>query len=186
MTRVLPVGGLGNVGKLLRISFMNKLLIAATTLAAGGIAFFGRFWRTIASILHWEIPATRYERWGLYTQAFIVLAFGAVLELRPIFTGQPVSAGYAIAALALAAVVMAARTDALTSTEKIVWIAICAVLFMWELDAIDRDRGAQEKQHAADMRVQSEQFKATLNPTLISAACCFSCAPRSRAHLAPT
>ena len=119
--------------------------------------------RKVVSILRWEIPANQYGRWGLYSQALIVLSVWAVMELRPTFTGHPVSTGYAIAALALAAVVMAARGDALTTTEKIVWIAICAVLFMWELNVIDKEHDAQEIQHTADMGLQATQFNDTLD-----------------------
>jgi hypothetical protein len=111
----------------------------------------GTFWNRATAILLWEIPVSLYDRWGLYLQSLLIVSFWATLSLRPAFTGHPISTGYAIAALALAAVVMAARADALTVSENIVWIALCAVLFIWELNVIDDEHLDQGRQHNADL-----------------------------------
>ena len=83
------------------------------------------------------------------------------MELRPLWTGHPLSTGYMVAALALAAVIMAARADSLTTAEKIIWITICAVFFGWELHLIDRDNEQRDRQHFNDMQTQQQEFDAT-------------------------
>lgn len=120
-------------------------------------------WSGFKRILLWEVPATRYDRWGLYTQVILLVAFFSLMELRPSYTGHPISTGYAIAALAFAAVIMAARADSLTTTEKIVWILLSAVLFIWELNVIDRDHEEQDRQHSRDIIEQGTRFGLVLS-----------------------
>ena len=120
-------------------------------------------WSRLASIAFWEIPRNRYDREGLYTQAILVVSFWALMEIRPTFTGHPVATGYAIAALALAAVVMAARADALTTAEKVVWIVISATFFIWELNVIDREHAEQELQYQTELHQREEEFRVTLS-----------------------
>ncbi len=124
---------------------------------------FARLWSPAKAALLWEIPATRYDRGGLYIQAGLLISFWSLMELRPAFTGHPIATGYAIAALALAAVVMAARTDRLTDTEKVFWIIISACLFIWELKVIDADHTEQDKQHTTDMVEQRDRFNQVLS-----------------------
>jgi hypothetical protein len=119
-------------------------------------------WQKIEAMLLWEIPVKKYERWGLYTQSSFVIVVYGFMELHPVFTGHPIATGYMIAALALAAVIMAARTDSLTTAEKIVWIAICAALFIWELNVIDTDHIQQDTQHSTDLAKQTKQFDSVL------------------------
>lgn len=83
------------------------------------------------------------------------------MKLRPLWTGRPFSTGYMVAALALVAVIMASRTDSLTTTEKVMWIMICAVFFGWELHLIDRDNEQRDHQHFTDMQTQQYEFDAT-------------------------
>ncbi len=125
-------------------------------------AMIGRFWKQVSSIAMWEIPHKKYDRIGLYTQAVLVVAFWSFMTLHPVFTGHPIATGYAVAALGFAAVIMAARTEFLTTVEKIVWICICAAFFLWELKIIDKDNSDREHQHLVDMQKQQQEFDASM------------------------
>jgi hypothetical protein len=78
--------------------------------------------------------------------------------------------GIAVGLLALAATLMAVRTDNFTHAEKAVWVVICLVLCVVELKTIYRDRDQHDKQQAelqtqedAARRVERNSFANLLN-----------------------
>lgn len=106
----------------------------------------------LINVLLVEIPL--YTRTSLYIQAIFILLCCVIWLALPIYTG------YAIAALALAAVIM--TVSPLTKIEKPIWILIAFALFVIELHVINNEHTDIERQHSADMKQQAAQFTQTL------------------------
>jgi hypothetical protein len=117
-------------------------------------------WSHVISILKWNVP--HYERGGLYSQSVFVVGCWAFWELWPPIIGRGIEPGFAIGALALAAVIMTVRANQLSKWEKVIWIITGFMLFVGEVHVIDQDHLARDKQHRDEMARQEQQFGKTM------------------------
>lgn len=101
-----------------------------------------------------------YTRTACYFQAFFILScalWGCWIHLQ-----LQVLTGFAIALLAVAAVVMSVRGE-LSKPEKIIWVLVAFVLFGLETASLYQDRQQTAQQQDDERRMHEIGFRATAN-----------------------
>ena len=107
-------------------------------------------WTSTERLALWEIPD--YRRWVLYTQAALI-----VLSVF-LCVWWPLVPGIAIGLVGVVGIIMAAFTD-WRSYEKAAWIALASVLFIVELQTVERDRITNENEQTITRNQEQEAIR---------------------------
>ena len=114
-------------------------------------------WNTAKGWALTQVRPSLYTRSALYLQGTVILVCYTFARIW-----YPILPGYAVAALAVAAVIMTIRPATLSKGEQAAWIAIVFTLFISEMQVIADDRSEQDNQHHTEMAGQERQFTETL------------------------
>jgi hypothetical protein len=135
---------------------MSKLGLAQNVVRRM-IGFVRRTFGVIWAIIHYKF--TDYSMGACLSQTPFILF--CVLWGYWIYLALQVLTGFAIALLAVAAVVMTARGE-LTKPEKIIWVLIAFALFGLETASLYQDRKQAMQQQVDDRKEQDDHFEAVL------------------------
>src|ERR1035441_8899738 len=106
-------------------------------------------------VLSWHVP--HYDRGGFYLQAMVIVAIDVGWQ------SYQFAPGWAVAILAVVAVVMTVRADHYTKTEQVIWVLVALSLMVVEIRAITRDRNVAETQRRVFEQQLQDRFQQTAN-----------------------